>query len=166
MPGKKGNLEERFWEKVDKSPGLGPNGECWFWRGVTAGAGYGVIGLGSRKLGKEYAHRVIWVLMNGPIPEGLFVLHTCDEPLCVNPKHLWLGTPKDNVRDMLKKGRGRAGGPPGEKHGMSKLTDEKVRWLRWFYEDGWSQDQIANMLGVSQNTVSRAIRSECWKHVD
>ena len=166
MPGKKGSLEERFWRKVDKSLGLGPNGDCWLWLGGVAGLGYGSIGLGSRDMGRDYVHRVSWVLENGLIAEDLFVLHTCDVRLCVTPDHLWLGTQKDNMQDMLMKGRGRAGGPSGEKHGMSKLTDEKVRTIRSRYAAGSvSQEVLADEFGVSQSTVSRVLLSECWKHI-
>jgi hypothetical protein len=93
--GRQRPLAERFPEKVARGPG------CWLWQGTTNGA-YGQIGDGGRK---RYAHRVAWELQNGPVPDGLHVLHRCDVPACVRPDHLFLGTPSDNLRDCYAKGR-------------------------------------------------------------
>ena len=97
---KKRPVEERFWEKVKKST------DCWNWTAGTNSKGYGRI-LNSRKEceGEISAHRLSWVLHNGPIPEGLQVLHNCDNPPCVRPDHLFLGTNLDNMRDKKNKGR-------------------------------------------------------------
>lgn len=95
---KKKSLEERFWEKVQKSSG------CWLWMAAKANYGYGVINLGTG-LGLVRAHRLSWAMHNGPVPEGREVCHRCDVPACVNPAHLFLGTHGDNMRDMVKKGR-------------------------------------------------------------
>lgn len=86
----------RFWSNVRRSDG------CWEWTGSKRGNGYGCLAVGGRQVG---AHRVAWETQNGPIPEGLFVLHKCDNPPCVRPDHLFLGTAKDNAMDMARKGR-------------------------------------------------------------
>ena len=106
-------LEERFHELYDIDETSG----CHVWRGTKTNFGYGQIGRGGRGGGMLVAHRVGWELANGPIPDGLFVLHRCDNPPCVNPEHLFLGTQKENIADMRAKGRGF--GPPhywGEKN--------------------------------------------------
>lgn len=92
-------IHVRFWAKVDASGG--PDG-CWIWTGARFPFGYGAIKIGGRPRG---AHRTAWELVNGPIPEGLNVLHHCDNPPCVNPAHLFLGTLRDNALDMFAKGR-------------------------------------------------------------
>lgn len=97
---KKRPVEERFWEKVEKLT------DCWVWTAGTDDKGYGRI-LNKRKEhgGETRAHRLSWILHNGPIPTGLYVLHKCDNPPCVRPDHLFLGTNLDNMRDMKEKGR-------------------------------------------------------------
>lgn len=101
-------LSERLWNKVDKTD------TCWVWTGAVDRKGYGKIGVGSSKDGTrrlEIVPRAAWQVTNGPIPDGLFVCHTCDNPRCCRPDHLWLGTCSDNLRDMSEKGRGRGQTP-------------------------------------------------------
>lgn len=93
------SMEERFWSKVDLK---GPD-DCWEWQASKLPDGYGSFGVRSRVVDK--AHRVSWVLKNGPIPDGMSVCHRCDNPPCVNPDHLFLGTQQDNMKDMVSKGR-------------------------------------------------------------
>lgn len=91
-------LRVRFWSKVKKSD------QCWEWQGANVPKGYGIIGKNGRN---QYAHRVSWELHKGIIPKGLLVCHHCDNPKCVRPDHLFVGTHQDNLRDMSRKGRGR-----------------------------------------------------------
>lgn len=97
------SLQDRLWAKVDTA------GECWTWTGTTS-QGYGKIQAGRRGEGWLWVHRVSWELQNGPVPDGLQVLHRCDNPPCVRPSHLFLGTQVDNIRDMWAKGRARPRG--------------------------------------------------------
>jgi hypothetical protein len=94
-------LSARFWAKVDKR---GPD-DCWEWTGAAIAKGYGKISRGPRGGGQLAAHRVSWILAKSEIPDGQMVLHRCDNRLCVNPSHLFLGTNTDNMRDMVSKGR-------------------------------------------------------------
>ena len=96
-------IEERFWPKVEMGK------KCWEWVGGKDGDGYGVLRVGSAECNFIKAHRVSFLIHYGEIPHGLVVCHTCDNPSCVNPKHLFIGSRKDNTRDMLKKGRARGG---------------------------------------------------------
>jgi len=97
-------VAERFWDKVDKT------GECWLWTGARRRA-YGYVGNGKGKV--VDAQRLAWEITFGEIPEGLYVLHKCDNPQCVRPSHLFLGTARDNTLDMVAKGRHKGGAPVG-----------------------------------------------------
>jgi predicted XRE-type DNA-binding protein len=146
--------QERFWAKV----AIGSPDECWLW---TAGRrnGYGQFGTNTWS---AYAHRISWVLYNGQdIPEGMYVCHRCDVRLCVNPHHLFLGTPKDNIRDMLNKGRG----AKGEQSGQSKLTSEQVQEIRRLWREGVNQKVIAKKFRITQAAVSDIITGKNWKHL-
>ena len=90
-------IDQKLWDRCEKVE----NG-CWEWSGSRNPAGYGTIGV---HRSSRLAHRVAWEETNGPIPDGLFVLHSCDNPCCINPAHLWIGNHDDNMKDMIKKGR-------------------------------------------------------------
>lgn len=146
-----------------------PNG-CWKWLGSIKKAqpkGRKVIhwhGQWRNVAGQiELTHRAAWRILVGPIPRSAQVLHRCDNPLCVNPEHLFLGTPADNVSDMWDKGRARPGVSLGEKHGMSKLTSEVVKEIRESKERG---TEIAARLGISTTTIYDVRNRRIWKHVD
>lgn len=153
-------LSERFWRYVGGRTSRG----CIIWCGHKNLDGYGLIRdtIGPCKQGNILAHRLAYQIFRGPIPDDMRVLHKCDNPACVNPYHLFLGTQLDNVTDMIKKGRGRK----GEKHGNAKLTNANVIFARRRYSAGGiSQQKLAEILGVSQATLWRAIRGRTWKHV-
>jgi hypothetical protein len=140
---------DRFWNKVTKSSG------CWEWTACLDFRGYGAFSLDG---GPRKAHRVAWELANGPIPDGMFVCHTCDNPACVRPGHLFVGTQTDNMADMSKKGRGRR----GEAHHNSKLTEDLVHWIR---ASNLTQAEMADWIGVNQSIISNARTKKTWKHV-
>ena len=150
------SLEDRFWEKVD----VRGRNECWLWT-ASLQNGYGQIGIkGQRSPGK--AHRVSWELHHGVIPEGLEVLHTCDNPRCVNPRHLFLGSQTDNLEDMTGKGRRRQGNAFGADNPSSKLTEKDVRKIRRLVKSGWTHGKLAKIYGVSRPAISAIIRGETW----
>lgn len=111
-------LADRFWEKVQKTK------TCWLWTGANLGGKwpYGMLGKPGDPTVLYKAHRLSWELHVGPIPDGLFVLHKCDVPLCVNPDHLFLGTAADNMADMVQKGRARGGRPKGARLSPASLA--------------------------------------------
>ncbi len=120
-----------------------PNTGCWLWTGSLTTVGYGQFFQNGKR---THAHRVSWEQTNGPIPDGLFVLHKCDVRSCVNPKHLFLGTHADNMADAVSKKRMRH----GENHPKTTLTDTQVREIRVSTEAG---RRLAARLGVSHSTV-------------
>lgn len=141
----------RFKDFVQKS-----SGGCWFWIGAKSGK-YG----GFYISGKMYrAHRVSWELNNGYIPNGLFVLHKCDKPKCVNPAHLWVGTQKENVQDMVRKGR--SPNRKGVNGSLAKLTEKEVKKIR---KDKRTQRVIAKSYHVSQTSVWMIKTRRNWNHV-
>lgn len=146
-------MNEWFWKKVNKTE------TCWLWQGAKHSGGYG----GVRRVGyPNLAHRVSWHITNGPIPEGLLVLHACDTRNCVKPSHLWLGTYQDNAKDMVAKGRGAITkiDVRGERHGAAKLTWEKVREIRTSLEPGYL---LAARFGIARQTISKVRLGRLWK---
>jgi hypothetical protein len=159
--GKHGTLAERFETKVDRLPGYGPHGSCHLWTACTSGKGYGRIceGVGSSK--NLRAHRVAWELANGPIPDGLHVLHHCDNSRCVNVEHLFLGTNADNVADRDGKGRQARG---SDVH-PSKLTEADIPRIRQLLVDGLTQAEVGRRYGVTHSQISRINTGHTWGHV-
>ncbi len=139
-----------------------PNSGCWLWTGAISWSGYGKIAPdGGPRHRRLKAHRVSFELHVGSIPPGLVICHHCDNRLCVNPAHLFLGTRAANLEDMTKKGRRAA----GEGNGGSVLTDDSVRSIRAGYDNGDSQYALGRRFGVSQATISRAVRGQSWSHI-
>jgi hypothetical protein len=156
-------IEERFWSKVRKSDGDG----CWEWTGALTARRRGADGYGqfSADGRRGRAHRVSWEMANGPIPAGMYVCHRCDNPPCVNPAHLFLGTEKDNAADMARKGRSRNNPVLGERHFRAKLTAAGVLAIRARRAAGESDSAIAADIGISRPAVNRIGRGVSWAHV-
>lgn len=134
-------LEERFWAKVDKS------GDCWIWTASRGSRGYGQISIN----GKLYrVNRVAYELVKGSIPDGMLVCHTCDNPACVNPSHLFLGTNSENMRDMYSKRRFADRRTKLSEHDCNRIRDMHAR-------GGVSYDQLAAEFGVSERAIRHAI---------
>ena len=150
---------KRFWDKVDKK---GPD-ECWEWTGALDSTGYGAFKLDGKKVN---SHRVAWELTNEKIPDGLWVLHHCDNPRCANPSHLFLGTRSDNMRDAFKKGRlADRKQVRGSEVGTAKLTEANIIKIRARGADGETQAEIASGFPVDRSIIGRVLRRVIWKHV-
>lgn len=144
---------ERFWPRVDRS------GDCWPWTGPCNLTGHGRTHIGKKH---HAAHRLAWELTHGPIPAGLVVRHTCDNPPCCNPAHLLLGTVKDNSRDMSERGRS----VRGERNHRTKLTAEQVQAIRARYATGEvSYGRLAREYGLSKAGVYNIVQRQVWAHV-
>lgn len=180
----------RFWANIDKTTILGPNGDCWKWKGGKHQKGYGIFRIGANKY---RAHRVSYHLENGSIPDGLMVLHKCDITNCCRPSHLWLGTHQDNVDDMFRKGR--ANRATGNRHGSitcpesrpkgkdhfsykhpekisrgetisSKLTEADIKQIRIDYSPSENSIyKLAKKYNVTPQTIYLIIKRKTWSHV-
>lgn len=177
----------RFWSKVDKLP---IHKGCWIWTAGRGTRGYGQFSIGGRN---HSSHRASYEIQYGSIPEGLSVLHRCDNPACVNPSHLFVGTQKDNMVDMVQKGRSLRGDknpsrihrhlmPRGDRHGMRLhpekackgeangnvvVTESMVREIRALYKTGqFFQKEIGARFGIHQGTVWQIVNRKTWQHVD
>jgi len=164
------DADKWFWSYVDKTD------TCWLWRGMRNKEGYGLVGIpGRSQPRKNRAHRVAYELANGPIPKGLFVCHKCDNPSCVRPDHLFLGTANDNSQDMVSKGRVVHGevhyfhihpeeSSRGERHGCHKMTVEKVQSLRREYDAGnHNYAELGYKYGIGDTQAWRLAHRKSWK---
>lgn len=148
------SLEERFYNKVNKTD------SCWIWTAYRSNFGYGTIGI-EKKTCK--AHRVAWELEYGTIPKDMQVCHSCDNPSCVRPSHLFIGSQQDNIDDQMKKKRHVSF--KGSDNGMSRLSEEDVRSIHDGDSKGISHNKIAQYHGVSRHHVSQIIRGKRWVHL-
>lgn len=171
--------EERiasFWALTIPEPNTG----CWLWLGTEGPRGYGRLSFCGRR---QRANRCAWEITRGPIADGLFVCHRCDQPSCVNPDHLFLGTHQDNMSDMARKGRGRGCNPNprrgdahhararpevvarGERSGSAKVTSAMVLALRARRAQGQTFLRIATEMGLPMNLVRCAAIGRTWAHL-
>lgn len=142
-------VENLFWAKVDKCG----EDECWGWQKARHPKGYGQFSFNGTT---NRAHRVAWILVYGPIPKGLYVCHRCDNPPCCNPKHLFLGTQKDNMEDCARKER--------KKQKLSQKDIVEIR--RKYTVDKILQVQLAKQFGISNRTISQIVAGDRWAWVE
>lgn len=147
-------MTEKFEKYVIRQEG------CWDWSGCIHHSGYAPF----KALKQMFAHVASWIIHNGPIKKGLHVLHSCDNKKCTNPKHLFLGTPKDNTQDMLQKGRGNK--PIGSSHKNSKLNEEKVREIKKLLSLGVTMVRLQKDFSISKGALAAIKNGITWKHVD
>jgi len=163
--------KERVKELLERRSIPIPETGCWIWEGATSGTKpthlYGHLGVKTEEGSWKtfYAHRLSYLIHKGAIPEGHYVCHSCDEPLCVNPEHLFVGTQQDNVNDMLKKNRG--DDTPlfksGENHYKAKLSEEDVTYIRANLTGWGSVAKLARKFGVTPGNISSIKHNRIWK---
>ncbi len=151
------NTSVDFWISVSMPSADG----CWIWGGMKSKLGYGRFGFNNKV---ELAHRMAYMLTHGPIPDGMHVCHTCDNPPCCNPSHLFLGTAKDNSRDCLSKGR-RTLPPSGEEQWSARLTRDQSRSIRVAHSQGTTPKELAHQYGVAVPTIYHILRGRNWKDI-
>jgi len=143
------NRLKNFWSKVNKTE------SCWKWTAFKGNTGYGYFWDGKKM---ERAHRASWIIHNGEIQKGLCVLHKCDNPSCVNPGHLYLGTQLDNAKDRDSKGRGVT---PAPRFGFTKIPKEQIVKIREIYKSGTKTHTVLSReFGVCRNVIGRAMRRQ------
>lgn len=152
--------ETRFWSKVVKS-----EDGCWEWQGSRLKRAKWAYGYFCYQGKNVKAHRFSWELVNGPVPDGMLVCHHCDNPVCVRPDHLFLGTSADNMADMRRKGRAPVM-PCGSENGWAKLTEDQVADMRRRYDPHRvTAPMLAREYGLSETHTRRILRGKLWKHV-
>lgn len=156
------NYDLRAYDRLFDRTEVKENG-CIEFTGAQNPKGYGQFFYRGRM---DKAHRIAYHLCISTIPNDLWVLHKCDNPPCVNPEHLFIGTAADNNDDMYQKGRHGFKAHIGIKHGRAKLTEDDVKNIRLLYEQGKSQQRIAEIYNMGQSQIGRIIRKEEWSHVD
>lgn len=151
--------------KIDGRYVIDPETGCWNWTGMIHRAtGRAVASISQESF---YAYRLSYTALVGPIPDGLIVCHRCDNPACINPDHLFIGTALDNSRDMWSKGRGRSAPPVGADHWAAKFTDAEIVTIGTRYAAGGvTYVELAREYGVNPGCIGSIVRGETWRHVD
>jgi hypothetical protein len=154
----RGTIEERFFRHIEKTDG------CWLWTGRLVGKGYGSLGMGGKGAKHKLSHRLSYEIHHGEIPDGMVVMHKCDNPRCVNPNHLEVGTQSQNIKDAFARGRklNLPSGLKGESHGASKLNNASVINIR---ESTLSIAELAKLYGVSNTAIERVRARKTWRHI-
>jgi len=152
---------ETFWDNVN----TGAVHSCWQWLGAKASTGYGLARYEGKYIG---SHRLAWQIhFKEEIPKGMFICHSCDNPICCNPNHLFLGTPKQNSIDMAKKGRNKKCDIKGEDHKLAKLCWDDVRYIRSVYKSGrnspYNTVALSKKYGVAKSLIHRIVKNISWK---
>jgi len=150
------DAEANFWSRVDKSKG--PY-RCWLWTGYIRTSGYGALGW--KGVSGRSAHRIAYEIVAGPIPKGQVVMHSCDNKLCVNPRHLSLGRQRDNIEDAQRKKRLAV----GTRVPQSKLNEQAVREIRQLASAGRLYRELATRYDVTESCISKVVKKLTWKHV-
>jgi len=147
----------RFWKKVQRSE------SCWLWIAGHFSRGYGAFQIHGKA---HCAHRISWIIANGPIPDGMVIMHSCDNPPCVNPDHLVLGTQLDNIKDRDNKNRWRGSGRRGQDMPTAKLSDAEVIEIRVRYAAGFvMQKNLAAEYGISKTQMHSIVHRKQWTHI-
>ncbi len=149
---------EKFIRKFEDRFIPEPNTGCWLWTSALNDAGYGDY----RTIRTRRAHRLSWEIYNGPIPKGMHILHRCDLPCCVNPRHLFLGNHQDNMDDMNAKGRQRH---PKEQYHHTKVTPKQVLEIRVLRQAGLSFRAIGKEYGVSRHCIANICYGRTWTYI-
>ena len=158
-----GRVMERLWSKIAVTP---DPSQCWDWMASTFDNGYGQFKVGTKNW---RAHRFVWTMVHGPIPDDLVVCHRCDNPLCCNPDHLFLGSNRDNSQDMVSKGRQRGNkgehSVRGSNHPHAKLTEDAVRDIRKRFSQGDTSSTLGRQYSVTKETILSVVHRKTWRHV-
>jgi hypothetical protein len=156
---RRATLEQRFWRFVDKKE----TEQCWHWKSAIGSRGYGIFWVGGKRR-NEFAHRVSYRLNKGEIPQGLVVMHACDNPKCVNPHHLSIGTYSDNTKDSVRKGRAGCLRRKGYLSTSTKMHENTVMRIK-LLEGVIPRSRLAHLTGINEWSIRAITEGKNWKHL-